>query len=625
LPSGSFPQGITLGPDGNIWFTEHVANQIGVIKLTGTPPTPTGISANSGPVGITSADGYLWFTQNLTDQIGRLDPSTGQISEYSVPSTKTHFLTTLDSRIVLGPDGNLWFTEFGAILAFDPKNPGSGTTLSVVETVTLPGGSNEEPFGLTAGPGDTIWYTEGVFNSSMTGYASFGVGAINTNTDTLILNPEIQLCASCEPYGITAGPDGNIWFTVTSADTVAGTIDEINPSTDTITETLAVPTNVVSTPNPLGITAGPDGNIWFADGSGAIGVVDDTQLVVTAQPPPDVSVNSPFGITVTDQYASGVADTAFNGNVTIALAHNPGGGSSVLGGTVTVAAVNGVATFAGLTINNVGNGYTLQATSNASNGPTSVATTGFNVVRGPATQLVVTTEPPGTVTAGSGFAVTVDDEYVLSGPVDTAFNGNVTIALGANPGGSGSSLGGTVTVAAVNGVASFSALTINNAGNGYTLIVSGGGLTPVPTNSFNVTPPPPPPPTITGELVAFNQKRNKKGNPIGRPTLAGYTFDFSTAMNQASIGAPANYVVDMLVLKKQGKHKKVLVPQPIGFTVTNVTSTSVTLTLAGKQKFPKGGQITVIASPPGGVENTSGVFLAPNAILTISPGGKAIS
>jgi len=68
-----------------------------------------------------------------------------------------------------------------------------------------------------------------------------------------------------------------------------------------------------------------------------------------------------------------------------------------------------------------------------------------------------------------------------------------------------------------------------------------------------------PPPTITGEQVGFNQKRNK-GKPIGKSTLSGYMIDFSTAMNQASIGTPANYAVDIFVLKKQGKKKKVLVP-----------------------------------------------------------------
>ena len=51
--------------------------------------------------------------------------------------------------------------------------------------------------------------------------------------------------------------------------------------------------------------------------------------------------------------------TGYNGSVTIALANNPGG--STLGGTLTVPAVNGVATFSGLTLNKAGTGYTLKA------------------------------------------------------------------------------------------------------------------------------------------------------------------------------------------------------------------------------------------------------------------------
>jgi len=620
LPSGSLPLGITLGPDGNkIWFTELAANQIGMINPNDTSHTiqyfgtSNGMTANSGAVGITSADGYLWFTQNQTHQIGRLDPSTGKITEYPAPAA----MITLNSRIVLGPDGNLWFTEFGAIGIF---NPNTGT---IVKEVPLLSGSKEEPFGIAVGPDGNIWYTEGVLNSTYTGYVSFGVGTINTNAETLI--PEIPVTASSEPFGITAGPDGNMWFAVTGTNMVAGTIDFINPSTREITLAPKIPTNEVPTlPNPTAITAGPDGNIWFADGSGAIGVVADTHLVATAQPPPDVSVNSPFGIAVTDEYTSGVVDTAFNGNVTIALGNNPGGSTSALGGTLTFAAVNGVATFSGLTLNNAAHGYTLRATSDASNGPTAVTTSGFNVVAGPAMHLVVTTQPPGTVAAGSGFGVTVTDEYV-SGPVDPAFNGNVTIALANIPGGGSSSLGGTVTVAAVNGVATFSGLTLNNAGLGYTLQVSGNGLTAT-TNPFDVTSviPPPPPPTITGEQVVLFQKRNKKKHPVGKPTLVGYTFTYSTAMNQGTIGNPVNYQVEMFVIKRV-KKKKIVVPRSIGFTVSSITSNSVTLKLAGKQTFPKGGQITVIASPPGGVESTSGVFLAVNGGFTISRGGKAIS
>jgi hypothetical protein len=56
--------------------------------------------------------------------------------------------------------------------------------------------------------------------------------------------------------------------------------------------------------------------------------------------------------------------------------------------------------------------------------------------------------------------------------IATAFAGNVTAIIGAPPGGT---LSGSVTVAAVSGVATFSSLGIK-AGSGYTLVVSSPGL-----------------------------------------------------------------------------------------------------------------------------------------------------
>src|SRR5436190_12034231 len=80
-----------------------------------------------------------------------------------------------------------------------------------------------------------------------------------------------------------------------------------------------------------------------------------------------------------------------------------------------------------------------------------------------------------------------------AGNVVTGFTGLITVALGANPG--GGTLAGTTSVNAVSGVATFSTLSINNAGNGYTLTASANGLTGATSTSFNITAPPPPPAT----------------------------------------------------------------------------------------------------------------------------------
>src|SRR5208337_42402 len=107
------------------------------------------------------------------------------------------------------------------------------------------------------------------------------------------------------------------------------------------------------------------------------------------------------------------------------------GSSTTLGGMLTATAVNGVATFSGLTLNNAGNGYTLKATADG----LAVTTSSFNVASptATATQLVVTTPP--TVAAAAGFGLTVTVE-TSSGAVDSTFNGTVTLALGTDPGGS---------------------------------------------------------------------------------------------------------------------------------------------------------------------------------------------
>jgi hypothetical protein len=112
----------------------------------------------------------------------------------------------------------------------------------------------------------------------------------------------------------------------------------------------------------------------------------------------------------------------------------------------------------------------------------------------------VTAQPPATVATGAGFALTITAE-TSSGAVDPTFNGTVTLALANNAGGSGTVLGGNLTATAVNGVATFSGLTLNNPGNGYTLVASSNGLASAGAGPFNVTSQPPPPTVITPTLT----------------------------------------------------------------------------------------------------------------------------
>ena len=61
----------------------------------------------------------------------------------------------------------------------------------------------------------------------------------------------------------------------------------------------------------------------------------------------------------------------------------------------------------------------------------------------------------------------------------------VSMAMGTNPG--SGTLSGTTAATLSGGVATFSSLTINNAGTGYTLVASGSGVTSATSSAFNVT------------------------------------------------------------------------------------------------------------------------------------------
>jgi uncharacterized delta-60 repeat protein len=241
-----------------------------------------------------------------------------------------------------------------------------------------------------------------------------------------------------------------------------------------------------------GLVVGPDGNITGAEGLGStssweigtfrlLGDAPVTvQLVVTQQPPASLTAGTGFGLTVDAEDSSGNIETSFDGTVTVALANNPGG--ATLGGTLSVTASNGVATFSGLTLTTADSGYTLLVTSS---GLSETVTGAITVTPAAATQLVVSQQPPSTITAGAGFGLqaAIEDAY---GNVETGDSSDVvTAALANNP--TGATLGGTLSETVSQGVATFSGLTLTKAAAGYTIGVSTGTFNAT-TGAFTVTP-----------------------------------------------------------------------------------------------------------------------------------------
>src|SRR5205823_5470261 len=133
--------------------------------------------------------------------------------------------------------------------------------------------------------------------------------------------------------------------------------------------------------------------------------------------------------------------------------------------------------------------------------------TAFDIIPGTATQLAFTVQPSNTV-AGAAIspAVQVTALDPAGNPVPS-FTGSVTVALGSNPG--GSTLSGTTTVAAVNGVATFVDLSLNKTGTGYPLPRSSPARPSSALTAFDIIPG-------TATQLAFTQQP--------RTTVAGATI-----------------------------------------------------------------------------------------------------
>ena len=172
--------------------------------------------------------------------------------------------------------------------------------------------------------------------------------------------------------------------------------------------------------------------------------------------------------------------TAVSKNIALAIDNNPGGGT--LAGTTPVLSVAGIATFSDLAINNPGVGYTLVA---SATGVTSATSSAFDISIGGAAKLAFVVQPSN-ISGGATIspAVQVQVQDAGGNPVPGASN-SVTVGIGTNP--SGGALSGTKTVGAVNGIATFTTLSVDSAGSGYTLDATASGLSGTTASAFDVT------------------------------------------------------------------------------------------------------------------------------------------
>jgi streptogramin lyase len=200
-----------------------------------------------------------------------------QLTEYSLPTGSEPF------DVTAGPDGNMWFVNRGK------SKVGKITTSGTITEYSLPTSPAPSwPAAITAGPDGKLWFvnsgTDKVGKITTSGtITEYSLPAGSDPTDIDALGSDLwftnsttkkigkittsgtitEYAVGVPPHSITAGPDGNVWFASLSK------IGKITTS-----GTLLAEYSLPGESDTNDITAGPDGNLWFVNwGTDKIGKI----------------------------------------------------------------------------------------------------------------------------------------------------------------------------------------------------------------------------------------------------------------------------------------------------------------------------------------------------------------
>lgn len=254
LKNESQPLGITIGPNGNVWFAEN--NSTSVMEYY-----PTNQSFRSylvpmkGPsmIWFMSFDpnGNLWFSNQLQPYLWKFSPTTGQFENFSTGNQYVWPLGIVYDNFT----NEIWFTstytdQIG-YFNLNSSNASLGALINVTGTPTLKSPPRYGPTGIQVGPKGNIFVTE-PFSANIVEYSPSLQKFVNV----------WKLPTGAQPVGIAINnAQRTIWF----ANHASSLFGYINTMTGSVTEYATSPYeffgDTISLPYWAGLST--NGTVWI--------------------------------------------------------------------------------------------------------------------------------------------------------------------------------------------------------------------------------------------------------------------------------------------------------------------------------------------------------------------------
>ena len=188
-------------PDGSIWWTGMWASLVGRLDPATGEMTEYPLPPEARPHSIVpDEEGNIWYTGNSNGTIGKVDPETGAITEYPTQAGDPH-------TAIFHPNGKLYFTSqrAGMLGRLDPQTG----DLTEVET-------QRRPYGIKVAADGTVWVAYNGTNK---------LGAVDPETMEIQYYTVPHEDSRIRRLGLSS--DGMVWYVNSSR----GRLGRLNPAT----------------------------------------------------------------------------------------------------------------------------------------------------------------------------------------------------------------------------------------------------------------------------------------------------------------------------------------------------------------------------------------------------------